>query len=197
MLAALPFLLLAVISLNTAQALNPEAYAAAQRRLRGMWRPRSAAYALAGLLGLAGATYLVAPTQPAASLRWQPATVVGRRNLSGTGLVQTGDLADRVVVVTFFATWCTPCRAIAPTLDRMAVELDGRLIVAKVDVDENPAFAQQFGVQGIPTLLMVFQGKEISRVVGALPEAKLKDAVADFLSKVQTQAGGLASGKSS
>ncbi len=101
------------------------------------------------------------------------------------------------VIVDFWATWCTPCRAIAPTLDRMAVELDGRLIVAKVDVDENPAFAQQFGVQGIPTLLMVFQGKEISRVVGALPEAKLKDAVADFLSKVQTQAGGLASGKSS
>ncbi len=101
------------------------------------------------------------------------------------------------VIVDFWATWCTPCRAIAPTLDRMAVELDGRLIVAKVDVDENPAFAQQFGVQGIPTLLMVFQGKEVSRVVGALPEAKLKDAVADFLSKVKTQAGGLASGSTS
>jgi len=64
-------------------------------------------------------------------------------------------------------------------------------------VDENPAFAGQFGVQGIPTLLMIHQGKEISRVVGALPEAKLKDAVADFLSKVQSQAGGLASGPAS
>ncbi len=101
------------------------------------------------------------------------------------------------VIVDFWATWCTPCRAIAPTLDRMAVEYDGRLMFAKVDVDENPAFAQQFGVQGIPTLLMVYQGKEISRVVGALPEAKLKDAVVDFLSKVQTQAAGLASGKTS
>ncbi len=79
----------------------------------------------------------------------------------------------------------------------MAVELDGRLTVVKVDVDENPAFAQQFGVQGIPTLLMISQGKEISRMVGALPEAKLKDAVTDFLSKTQIQAGGLASGNSS
>jgi thioredoxin 1 len=101
------------------------------------------------------------------------------------------------VIVDFWATWCSPCRAIAPTLDRMAVELDGRLTVVKVDVDENPAFAQQFGVQGIPTLLMIFQGKEISRMVGALPEARLKDAVADFLSKTQIQAGGLASGNSS
>jgi len=101
------------------------------------------------------------------------------------------------VVVDFWATWCSPCRAIAPTLDRMAVELDGRLTIVKVDVDENPAFAGQFGVQGIPTLLMIHQGKEISRVVGALPEAKLKDAVADFLSKVQSQAGGLASGPAS
>ena len=101
------------------------------------------------------------------------------------------------VIVDFWATWCSPCRAIAPTLDRIAVELDGKLIMVKVDVDENPAFAGQFGVQGIPTLLMIQQGKEISRVVGALPEAKLKDAVVDFLSQVQTQAGGLASGKTS
>jgi thioredoxin 1 len=101
------------------------------------------------------------------------------------------------VIVDFWATWCSPCRAIAPTLERISVEQDGKLIIVKVDVDENPAFAGQFGVQGIPTLLMVYQGKEISRVVGALPEAKLKDAVADFLSQVQTQAGGLASGKTS
>jgi thioredoxin 1 len=101
------------------------------------------------------------------------------------------------VIVDFWATWCSPCRAIAPTLERIAVEHEGHLIVVKVDVDENPTYAQQFGVQGIPTLLMVHQGKEVSRVVGALPEAKLKDAVVDFLYKVETQAGGLASGKSS
>jgi thioredoxin 1 len=101
------------------------------------------------------------------------------------------------VIVDFWATWCSPCRAIAPALERLSVEHAGRLMVAKVDVDTNPAYAQQFGVQGIPTLLMFHQGKEISRVVGALPEAKLKDAVVDFLYKAQTQAGGLASGKTS
>jgi thioredoxin 1 len=92
------------------------------------------------------------------------------------------------VIVDFWATWCAPCRAIAPTLERMAVEYDGKLTVAKIDVDENPLNAQQFGVQGIPTLLMLHQGKEIRRVVGALPEARLKEAVADFLQK--TAAGG-------
>jgi thioredoxin 1 len=101
------------------------------------------------------------------------------------------------VIVDFWATWCSPCRAIAPALERISVEHDSQLVVAKVDVDANPAYAQQFGVQGIPTLLMFHQGKEVSRVVGALPEAKLKDAVVDFLYKAQTQAGGLASDKTS
>jgi thioredoxin 1 len=101
------------------------------------------------------------------------------------------------VIVDFWATWCSPCRAIAPALERIAVEQDGHLSIVKVDVDQNPAYAQQFGVQGIPTLLMIHQGKEVSRVVGALPEAKLRDAVVDFLYKAQPQAGGLASAKTS
>jgi thioredoxin 1 len=101
------------------------------------------------------------------------------------------------VIVDFWATWCSPCRAIAPALERIAVEHDGRLTVAKVDVDANPAYAGQFGVQGIPTLLMLYQGKEVSRVVGALPEAKLKDAVTDFLHKISADGGGLASGQTS
>jgi thioredoxin 1 len=85
------------------------------------------------------------------------------------------------VVVDFWATWCAPCRAIAPILEKLAVEYDGKLVIAKVDTDENPNFAQKFGVQGIPTLLMLFHGQELDRIIGAVPEAKLRQIVGDFL----------------
>jgi thioredoxin 1 len=96
------------------------------------------------------------------------------------------------VIVDFWAAWCAPCRTIAPTLERIAVEYDGRLVVAKVDVDENPMYAQQFGVQGIPTLLLVHQGTIVDRIVGALPEARLKKSVADFLDQIGIPKTGLA-----
>jgi thioredoxin 1 len=101
------------------------------------------------------------------------------------------------VIVDFWATWCSPCRAITPALERIASEQAGRLIVAKVDVDENPVHPQQFGVQGIPTLLMIHQGREVGRIVGALPEAKLRKAVADFLAQSQAAGSDLASGSGS
>jgi thioredoxin 1 len=85
------------------------------------------------------------------------------------------------VIVDFWATWCAPCRAIAPILEKLAVEYDGKLVIAKVDTDENPNHAQQFGVQGIPTLLMMFRGQELDRIIGAVPEAKLRQIVGDFL----------------
>jgi thioredoxin 1 len=101
------------------------------------------------------------------------------------------------IIVDFWASWCSPCRAIAPALERIAIEQDGHLTIVKVDVDENPINAQQFGVQGIPTLLMMSQGKEVTRIVGALPEAKLKAAVADFLAEIKVRGLGLASGTGS
>ena len=90
------------------------------------------------------------------------------------------------VVVDFWAPWCGPCRMVAPTLDKLATEYAGKLVIAKVDTDENPDWAGRFGVQGIPTMLFVANGKLIHRQVGALPEGILRDLVGQFMEVVQT-----------
>ena len=85
------------------------------------------------------------------------------------------------VIVDFWAPWCAPCRMVAPTLEKIARENAGKLVVAKVDTDENPEWAGKFGVQGIPTILFVSGGKVVHRQVGALPEAMLRDVVSQFM----------------
>jgi len=89
------------------------------------------------------------------------------------------------VVVDFWAPWCGPCRMVAPTLDKLAKEYSGKLLVAKVNTDENPEWMMKYGIQGIPTMLFVAGGKIIHRQVGALPEPMLRDIVAQFLDVVK------------
>ena len=88
------------------------------------------------------------------------------------------------VIVDFWAPWCTPCKMVAPILDKLAKEYAGKLLVAKVNTDENPDWAGKFGVQGIPTMLFVANGKVIHRQVGALPEPYLRDVVSEFIEVV-------------
>jgi thioredoxin 1 len=88
------------------------------------------------------------------------------------------------VIVDFWAPWCGPCRTVAPILDKLAKEYGGKLLVAKVNTDENPDWAGKFGVQGIPTMLFVANGKIIHRQVGALPEPYLRDVVTQFMEVV-------------
>ncbi|MCB0102153.1 MAG: thioredoxin [Anaerolineales bacterium] len=92
------------------------------------------------------------------------------------------------VVVDFWAPWCNPCKMIAPTLDKLAKELDGKLIVAKVNTDDHAEWMQKFGIQGIPTLLFVSNGKVVHRQVGALPERMLRDVVTQFMEVAGQQA---------
>ena len=74
--------------------------------------------------------------------------------------------ADKLAVLDLWADWCGPCHMLAPTIEGLAVEFDGRAIVAKLDVDENPVSASRFNIMGIPTVLFIKNGKEIYRIVG-------------------------------
>lgn len=78
------------------------------------------------------------------------------------------------VLVDFWAPWCGPCRAIAPVLEELAKEYGDKVVVAKVNVDDNPQAPSQYGVRGIPTLIMFKGGKAIDQVIGAVPKAQLK-----------------------
>lgn len=85
------------------------------------------------------------------------------------------------VIVDFWAPWCGPCKMVAPTLDKVAKEQAGNLVIAKVNTDENPEWAMRFGVQGIPTMLFVSEGKIVHQQVGAMPEGIFRQILAQFL----------------
>ncbi len=91
------------------------------------------------------------------------------------------------VIVDFWAPWCGPCKMVAPVLDKIAKEKAGKLVVAKVNTDENPEWATRYGVQGIPTMLFVANGKIVHRQVGALPEPMLREVLNQFMEVVSSE----------
>jgi len=85
------------------------------------------------------------------------------------------------VLVDFWAPWCMPCRMLAPTVEKLAEENEGKLKVCKLNTDENQNIAAQYGIQGIPTLIVFKEGKEVGRTVGVMSKEKLQEKLDPIL----------------
>jgi len=90
------------------------------------------------------------------------------------------------VLVDFWAEWCGPCKMIAPALDELATELGEKVMIAKINIDENPHTPQKYGVRGIPTM-MIFEGGQVAATkVGALPKSKIKEWIESSVGGLRT-----------
>lgn len=88
---------------------------------------------------------------------------------------------DKPLVVDFWATWCGPCRMVAPIIEELAKEYEGKLVVGKCDVEENEDLAAEFGIRNIPTILFFKNGEVVDKIIGAQPKAKIEEKIQTLL----------------
>lgn len=92
--------------------------------------------------------------------------------------LKSGDLP---LVVDFWATWCGPCRMVAPIISELAAVYDGKVVIGKCDVEENEDLASEFGIRNIPTILFFKGGEVVNKLVGAQPKAKIEETIKQLL----------------
>ena len=90
-------------------------------------------------------------------------------------------VANGVVLVDFFATWCGPCKMLSPVLEKIAAQLEGKVTIVKVDVDQDSELAMQFGIMSVPTMIIFKNGEAVKQLQGFTPEPQLMNTLSEFM----------------